>query len=313
MKIRHFQPGDEAIQAEIYNEAAAGFPSFKPATRHEIAKRASGSDFDPTLRFFLEYNGEVVAYIAATSSGRISYPWCRTGSEKFAKQFFEHVLQDLRGRGFKKVYAAYRPDWKEVDQFLKGRGFVVAREMVNFFQDIIDMPTIPARPSTSVTPLSKDDIPAVYDLCPEALNIANVEELEKHLLHNPYFGKESIFLVRAKAGEEPIAVGILITEATYSDPNLLDPCNPCFWLGAFGTENCNTKRIKGLFSFLARNDNKLPLLALDMLGQASMRVQEHDDIDTLAAQVRSDIPHLLHFYEQHFQRVGSFPIFEKVL
>src|SRR5262245_60471321 len=47
MKIRTFQPGDEAVQAEIYNEAAAALPKFKPATSPEVQRRTRAGDFDP--------------------------------------------------------------------------------------------------------------------------------------------------------------------------------------------------------------------------------------------------------------------------
>ena len=52
MSIRIFQPGDEAAQVSIYNEASADLPKFKPATLDEVRRRHRGSDFDPTARFF---------------------------------------------------------------------------------------------------------------------------------------------------------------------------------------------------------------------------------------------------------------------
>ena len=39
MTIRTFQPGDEATQVAIYNEAAAALPRFKPATAVEVQRR----------------------------------------------------------------------------------------------------------------------------------------------------------------------------------------------------------------------------------------------------------------------------------
>jgi hypothetical protein len=33
----------------------------------------------------------------------------------------------------------------------------------------------------------------------------------------------------------------------------------------------------------------------------------------VAAQVPSDVPHLLMFYQSHFRRQGSFPVYEKSL
>jgi hypothetical protein len=87
---------------------------------------------------------------------------------------------------------------------------------------------------------------------------------------------------------------------------------PCFRLGAFGTEGMNTKRINGLFSFLAADNRDVTPFALDLMGYASMQLQE-TTVECLAAQVPSDAPHLLRIYKQYFRRQGSFPIFERAL
>src|SRR5262249_61748587 len=88
---------------------------------------------------------------------------------------------------------------------------------------------------------------------------------------------------------------------------------PCYRLGAFGTQTMQAKRIKGLFSCLVRNDQHANALGLDLLGHAALRVQDSDDIDVLAAQVPSDVPHLLRFYELNFRRQASFPVLERDL
>jgi hypothetical protein len=87
---------------------------------------------------------------------------------------------------------------------------------------------------------------------------------------------------------------------------------PCFRLGAFGTEGMTTKRINGLFSFLAADGRDTQPFALDLLGYAAYKLQD-TDVETFAAQVPSDAGHLLRFYKQYFQRQGSFPILERPL
>ena len=87
---------------------------------------------------------------------------------------------------------------------------------------------------------------------------------------------------------------------------------PCFRLGAFGTEGMTSKRINGLFSFLAADAANTNPLALDLLGYAAFRLRD-TEVETLAAQVPSDAGQLLRFYKQYFQRQGSFPIFERAL
>ncbi len=219
----------------------------------------------------------------------------------------------MQERGLKKAFAAYRKDWPSVGEFFERNGFVLAREMVNFVQDLVEMPTVPHNPSTTATDLKRSDVPTIFHFCPEALRVDSPEGLEKHLFHNPYFGPESFFVLRRKTDSEAVGVGVVITELTFADPMVVDPLMPCFRLGAFGTETMQTKRLKGLFSFLAAPDNKFPIFALDALGQATLRIEALQDITSLAAQVPSNVEHLLQFYEGYFTRQGSFPVYERNL
>ncbi len=312
MNIRTFQPGDEALQVAIYNEAAADLPKFKPATLVEVQRRTRGRDFDPAMRFVAEENGQAVAYGNFNPNGRVSYPWCKKGQERLADPLFQHMIGAMKQRGLRHAFAAYRGDWPTVRDFFLRQGFRLAREMVNYLIDLLDMPTRPARPSSQITPLTREDIPAILNMIPEALRVRRPQELEDHLFRNPYFPPEAAFVLRSRSGEAPAGVGLLIVEPTYADPRQVDSNMPCFRLGAFGTEGMQTKRIKGMFSFLAGKDRVSPL-GLDLLGQATLQLQDSDDIDVLAAQAPSDVPVLLQFYDRNFRRQGSFPVFERDL
>ena len=138
-------------------------------------------------------------------------------------------------------------------------------------------------------------------------------ELQRHLFRNPFFGPESLFVLRSRTGGTPVAAGVLIQEASYADPKALDSAMPCFRLGAFGTERMEAKRVRGLFSFVARADANANAFGLDLLGHVTFRLDQDDDISSLAAQVPSDVPHLLRFYQQNFRRQGSFPVLERDL
>ncbi|MFO0846564.1 MAG: hypothetical protein U0797_30050 [Gemmataceae bacterium] len=105
---------------------------------------------------------------------------------------------------------------------------------------------------------------------------------------------------------------MLVTNAAYAHPKQLDAGMPCFRLGAFGTEGMTTKRVNGLFSFLAADGRDLSPCALDLLGYATNRLGE-TDVETFAAQVPSDAEHLARFYTSLFRRQGSFPVFEREL
>jgi hypothetical protein len=313
MNIRTFQPGDEAIQAEIYNEAAADLPRFKPATTAEVQRRTRAADFDPSMRCYAEEAGRPVGYALFNANGRVSFPWCRKGHKHLAGPLFQKVLEEMRQRGYRQAFAAYRGDWTAVGDFFEAHDFRRPREMVSFLLDMMDLPTVPARPSSLVGPLRREDVPALFALAPEALRVRGPAELEEHLFHNPYFGPEVVFVLRGRESGAPVAAGILITDPTYADPHVLDANMPCFRLGAFGTETMQPKRVKGLFSFLARADQHVRQLGMDLLGEAALRLRDSDDITAFATQVPSDAAHLLQLYQQVFRRQGSFPVFERPL
>lgn len=312
VKIRTYQPDDEQAQVAIYNEAAAEFPKFKPATVEEISRRCKARDFEPADHFYAEDGGKVVGYAHFHANGRVNFPWTLKSHEAAAEPLFQAVLQAMRDRGHKTAFAAYRADWKPQTGFFLAHEFKQAREMVNFVVDIVEMPTPAARPSLPFSPLRRDDVPAVFGLVPEALRVKSPQELEKHLFENPYFGPDSVFVLREKSGGAPQAVGILVQSPSYADPKQVDSSMPCFRLGAFGTEGMQAKRINGLFSFLARPGKDTSSLGLDLLGHAAFRLEETPTA-WLAAQVPSDVPHLLRFYQHHFRRQGSFPVFERNL
>jgi hypothetical protein len=309
MTIRTFQPGDEAAQVNIYNEAAAGLPKFKPATLDEVRRRAAAPDFDPATRFVAEAGGRPVGYAGFHANGRVSFPWCRPGQEGHAEPLFEAVLGAMRRRGLPLAFAAYRGDWPAQGGFFERHGFRRARAMVNFVAAFADMPTPAAARGLSAEPLTPADLPALLELAGGVTRARTAADLEGHLFRNPYFPPEAAFALRHRGGPG-LAVGLLVANHTYADPRPLDSDMPCFRLGAFGAEGMQVKRVNGLFSFVAAPGPELAPAALDLMACAVARLQD-TDVDTLAAQVPSDAPHLLRFYEQYFRRQGSFPVFER--
>jgi hypothetical protein len=307
--IRTFEPGDEAAQVNIYNEAAAGLPRFKPASLEEVQRRTFDPDFDPEARFFAVVDNEPVGYAGFLKNGRVSFPWCRKGHEQAGAPLFAKVIDAMQARGMRRAFAAYRGDWPQCD-FFPAHGFGLAREMVNFVINLVDMPTAAARTSTSIVPMKPEDVPAVFALAPRALRAGAPADLERHLFRNIYFGPESLFVLRTRRDGPPIAAGVLIEDPAYADAKKLDAAMPCYRLGAFGTEGMQCKRVNGLFSFVTEPGRDTSPLALDLMGHAALRLHK-TEAESLAAQVPSDVPHLLRFYQQYFQRQGSFPVFER--
>jgi hypothetical protein len=312
MQIRTYQAGDEEAQVAIYNEAAGPLPKFKAATVAEIRRRCQAADFDPGTRFFAEDGGRVLGYAGFHTNGRVSFPWCRPGAEHLAEPLFERVVHAMRQRGQRLAFAAYRGDWPQQQAFFLNHGFHLAREMLNFVMDLIEMPTPAAPPKNAVTSLRPEDIPALLAMEPRAFRATSADELQRHFFHNPYFGPEAVFVNRGQEEKTPAAVGVLIANPAYADPKQVDAAMPCFRLGAFGSEGMQTKRINGLFSFVTRADSHVVPQALDLLSHAAVRL-EKTPTATLAAQVPSDVPHLVNFYARFFRKQGSFPVLERAL
>jgi hypothetical protein len=312
MKIRTYGPRDDGAQVSIYNEAAAPLPKFKPATLDEVRRRTHVPNFDPATRYYAEENSEVVGYATFQNNGRISYPWCRAGFEHCGEPLLEAVLNALKARNVPRAFAAYRTDWAPQRDFFLKHGFQAVREMINYVMDFAEMPTPSARVSNQITRLTPADVPAVLAMAPNVLRVRTAAQLEEYLFRNPYFPPDAVFGHRGKTSGPLMAVAVIISDAAYAHPKQVDSAMPCFRLGAFGTEGFTTKRIKGLFSFLAAADQNAGQLALDLLNFAAMRL-DNTDIDTFAAQVPSDATQLARFYKQYFRRQGSFPVFERVL
>jgi hypothetical protein len=312
MTIRTFTTGDDAAQVGIYNEAAADLPKFKAVTLDELRRRLRGADFDPATRFYAVENNRPVGYAAFHANGRVSFPWCRKGREGWAEPLLDAVLTEMQRRGMGAAFAAYRTDWPAQRDFFLARGFSQAREVVNFVVDLVDMPTPSARAATAIEPMTPADAPAVFALAPTVFRVRSAAELEQHLLHNLYFPSGAARVLRSRSDGAPIGLSVLVENTDYANPREIDAAMPCFRLGAVGTEDMQTKRINGLFSFAAAEGRDLNVIGLDLLSNAALRLQDAE-VATLAAQASTNAPHLLRFYQQYFRRQGSFPVFERPL
>lgn len=311
VNIRNFQSGDEVSQAALFNVSAFALPGFKPATADEVRKRTRGRGFDPAARFYAEVNGQAVGYCALEpDQGRISFPWCKKGHEAVAVPLFDAALGAARARGLAKVFAAYRRDWLPVLQFLTERGFAVAREVINYWADPVDLPTLVNRSKLPIDRLRREDVPAVAAMGRGVIRVPD-DKLESYFFANPYFPAEAVLVLRAADGT-PKAVAIGLESGTYADVKRVDPLAPCFRLGAFGTEGLNVKRVNGLFSYLVANPQEALTAGLALLSETSQEMTE-GTVTALAAQCPSDAPHLVGFYTRYFKEHGRFPMLEKHL
>lgn len=311
MNIRTFQPGDERAQAAVFNGAAFSLPGFKPATEDEVKRRTRARGFDPASRFYAEDGGQVVGYcVLEPGQGRISYPWCRKGSEAAAPELFEAAVQAAKAAGLTKLFAAYRRDWDPVLRFLEENRFEKTRDVVNYVTDPVDLPTVANRGGLPIRRLRRDDIPALAEMGKGLIRLP-AAELEQYYFANPYFPAEA-FLVMERQGGEPIAVAVGLEAPTWADAKKIDPLAPCFRMGAFGTEGLNTKRVNGLFSYVVSKPEHAIPAGLGLLHEASQEMTE-GTVNAICAQCPTDAPHLLNFYTRYFKEQGRFPVYERAL
>ena len=134
-------------------------PAFKPASPEEIARRYRGDVDDPGTRYYAEVDGEVVGYAVFCESGRISYPWCLPGAEDVREPLLDAVLIEMNRRGMPEAWATYRADWSAVLEFLRVRGFVEKRQMINYLADVSRLPHRAELPEDRVIePIGRGDV-----------------------------------------------------------------------------------------------------------------------------------------------------------
>src|SRR5207302_11309389 len=127
-------------------------------------------------------------------------------------------LTGLKERGVRRAYAAYHRDWPAPAQFFPTQGMPKVRDMVNFYQELTDMPTMLTRPGSPIGAFEPGDMPALYAMGAELWHGMTQTELWRHLMENPYFPPESLFVIRGRNDRTPLAVGILIYDPMFADP-----------------------------------------------------------------------------------------------
>jgi hypothetical protein len=308
MIIRNYVPGDADCEAGVFNAAAARLPGFRPVTGETIRRVAAGPGFDPATRLYAEADGKVVGCAQFEPTGRVYYPWCKPGYEHLRHQLFAAMMRALADRKVPRAFAAVRADWDEPLEYFADHGFEHARDAVNFTQSLGDLPTMFQRPGLNVTRVRPDDLLAIEAMVPGLPRLQG-QFLADYLLRNPNLAADAVYVLRQKDGT-PQGVGLLIDDATFTDVAEFDPRAAAFWAGAFGFDGLAGPKVNGLFSFLTAPGKDAVLVGQDLLWYGTARL-ETSTFPALAAQVPSDAPHLLRFYERYFQKRGSFPILER--
>jgi hypothetical protein len=291
--------------------AAGSLPGFKPATAEEIARRYQAADPDPESRYYAVEGGEVVGYAAFGSNGRISYPWSLPEADAVRGPLFERVLGAMRKRGLHEAWAAYRADWLPVLEFLRQRGFVERRVMINYVADLTRLPSLDRLPANRVVAqLKRAELPQLIALSPVLFFGTDARALERFFWDNPFHDfSQTLFALKERDTDKILGGCLLVVNNRFADPTKIDAAMPCFRLGAFGTEGERHKRVNGLFSCVFADEAEgEPLLSAVIVPQAIRAGLTH-----LATQAPSDALALCAFYDRFFQRQGSFPILSRRL
>jgi hypothetical protein len=306
MIIRNSITCDAESEARIYNAVASNLPGFQALTSEDVRRNANGrGDLQPS-RLYADDDGAVVGYLTFESCGRVYVPWCLPGHEKMAHVLLTSALHELHKRQLTRAIATCRTDWLDQIELFEDHEFDRVRDMVNFTQSIGDLPTMFQRPGLDVSLLRRDDVAAIAGLVPGLLRLQG-PELVSFLFDNHGFPADAFYVLR-KDGDVR-GVGLLIDDAAFAKVENLDPLAPVFRFGAFGTESLPSKRVNGLFSFIAAPGKDALLIGQDLLWYGTSRM-ETNTFEKLAAQAPSDAPHLLNFYKQYFREQGRFPVLE---
>jgi GNAT superfamily N-acetyltransferase len=308
MRIRPYQPGDEAAQVAIYNTAAAALPAFKPATVDEVERRYRNDAPDPLARYFAVVDGAVVGYAAFNPNGRISYPWCLPGAGDCRGPLLAAVMDAMRGRGLPEAWLAYRADWEPPLSFFQSEGFERRHDLVNYVAPVDRLTHAPVPDDRLIRPLERDDLRQFIELG-RGIFTLDPATLDRFFWQNPFFPASSLFALAPTSNPSTVlGVGLLVDNAAYADPTKVDAAMPCFRLGALGTEGQRHKRIRGMFSSAFVDE-----AAGDILLAEAARRLERSGTTHLASQASSAGARLLDFLERRLDRQGSFPVLARTL
>jgi hypothetical protein len=182
---------------------------------------------------------------------------------------------------------------------------------MNFVAEVTKLPDEPVHSELNITALARQEVPDAYALDPSAFAVASALELEKAWLDGPYLSGESLFALRDASGAL-LGVGIAIVDDRFADPTKIDSAMPCFRLGGVRTESERTKRVNGLFSYVARPGPENHRFGRLLLGEARRRF-DRAGLRSAAGQCPDDRLVELSFFRIYFREQCAFPVFVRQL
>lgn len=308
MLIRNYQPGDEDVQAAIYNAAAGSLPAFKPATAEEIARRYRTTDPDPSTKFYAIDNGRVVGYAVFSPNGRISFPWCLPEAQSAEKPLLDAVCGALRQHNAQAAWAAYRADWRTIGDRLQLYGFSHVRSMVNYVAEVSRLPHAPLPGDLEAGPLEQHEAAEALRMAGNVLPGDPVADPARFFWESSALSPDGLLAVRERGTHRLLGAAVVVIHSGYADPTQINAAMPCFRLGTWGTETQRHKRVNGLVSCVFEGAETGERL----LAEAARRIAKAG-LTHAAAQAASDQEKTLRLYDKYMDRQGSFPILARAL
>ena len=314
MTIRTFQAGDDAAQGRIYNEAAGRPAAVQARDAGRAAPPARGPDFDPGTRFFA-WRGRPARRLRHVPRQRPrQLPLVPQGPRGGAPSRSSRPSSTrCAGAAIAGAFAAYRADWPAAARVLRRPRLRARRARWSIRHRHRRHADAVGPLASHITPLTPADVPAV--LRPGRASCAADDRRRARgstSSTTPTSRRRRCSCCAAAAatsrrrrGAGRRVAGATPTPAGRSRHALLPP-RGVRHRGADPSASTACSASSPPTRATCRR------CALDLLGHATQRLQD-TEVETLAAQVPSDAPHLLRFYKRSSAGRGVSRVFERPL
>jgi hypothetical protein len=303
LNIRGYLPSDEIQLAEFANRIGAAHSQWKPVTPSGLLRRIRTKLYDPAGIFIAEENEALQGYIITQPDGRIHSPVCLPST---SEGLFTTAFERIRSIG-KCPFFLIDSTHTETIRELSSLGFEAQFDLFNYIQRLTELPTMYLRRSMTIEPIQEKDLADCTEIAPSNWGWT-VESIRNRYMNNHNFSQESIFLIRQ--GKQLAGIGILVDDRTFPVANQWEGWNSGIRAGSFGVDHLLAEPMTGMFSILIAPGKDAVSIGLDLLGHANELISD-DQLEVIAAQVRSDSPELKSFYDRFFRHQNTLTLLKK--
>lgn len=309
MLFRGYRSGDEHAHALIRRATSSLYPGLPAATSDTLLDDISPSHFPSIVPIYADESagssGGIRGTISLRADGRVSIPECLPGHEHLAPELVRQAMKLAASRGLSRAVAIVPARWP-LDEVFRQSGFCRVREIVNFTQSALGLPTAVGRSSTRFQSMTPADLPGIEFLSLSGTDLTR-DQLGECLSQVSAHSAQPPAVMRRPDGTA-MGVGWLMENDDWPPVEVADPLGCDLHVGTWGAPVHATARIDGVFSFLAASPLETLSVGLDLLGHLMSEMTSHR-IDTVATQVPADASQLVSFYDRYFLRQGTLSIY----